>query len=732
MNDIGRLPVRTCIILMLLALLQTGSLWAATQHTVRVAETLSGIAKQYGVSVSQLRAWNQLDSDTIQIGQRLTVAIDKYKVRAGDTLSGIALRFGLSLDDLRRFNGLKSDRLAIGQSLRLKAPSTVTRNRPQADRNRPQADRNRPQADRSRSAADTYKVRRGDTLSEIAVAQRVSLASLRQINGLKGDRLAIGQVLRLRTPPPRDEEDTPELYTVRPGDNLSAIGARFDVGLRMLRQLNGLTGDLISPGQKLRLRPTLTEEGIHVVQAGQTLSEIAVLHSVGLSQLRRINGIDSDLIRIGQKLRLRSTPTTVHVVERGDALWEIARAYGMTVSRVRELNDLTGDRIYPGQELVLEASAEHRFATYTVRRGDNLSEIAQLHQMGVDEIRRLNELNETVIHPGQKLRVRPLNAHRQWIEQSDIPWDQLLVHPASLKRIDLANGPYFSTRPKADSQRSTEYFELHPTSPLTTFQQARLVFKQFEDAIEDVGLLSEALSGWHIVLDPGHGGVDPGAIVPTVDGEGRRLFVVEDEYVYDVALRAYVLFRLHGANVDITLLSPNHLFRHSEPSTMTFVHEQNEVFNSLVYNRPNRPSVWPTGNPSGLRARVQIAREAFQGVPKERTIFLSFHADIDHNSPAAPLVLYYESRDGRQRDNASRRFARSLLPALGAGAHTRGQSLGVLRHNPAGVKALVEVANLAHVDHAWALRFETLRHRNAEKVVRGVLDYVGGRRLAQR
>jgi hypothetical protein len=48
------------------------------------------------------------------------------------------------------------------------------------------------------------------------------------------------------------------------------------------------------------------------------------------------------------------------------------------------------------------------------------------------------------------------------------------------------------------------------------------------------------------------------------------------------------------------------------------------------------------------------------------------------------------------------------------------------------VKALVEIRNLAYVDHAWALRFEQLRHRDAEKIVRGVLDYARGRRLAGR
>lgn len=706
-NKIRRLCLGWCGLVCLLTLTWTTSVSAATKHTVRRAETLSGIAKRYGVSVAQLRTWNRLSGDAIQIGQQLTVDVTQYTVKSGDTLSEIALRFGLTVDKLRRYNGLDSDVLIIGQKLRLKA--TVTRNRP---------------------PTDSYKVRRGDTLSEIAVHHGLPLSELRELNDLSDDRIQIGQVLQVRAA--QRPAEAPQTYTVKRGDNLSAIGARFDVGLRMLRQLNGLTGDHISPGQKLRLRPSATEEGIHVVLAGQTLSQIALLHDVELSQLRQINGLDGDLIRIGQKLRLRSTPTTVHVVERGDALWEIARAYGMTVARVRELNDLSGSRIYPGQELALEASAERRFADYTVRRGDNLSEIAQLHQMSVDEVRRLNSIDGSIIHPGQKLRVRPLNAQRHWVEQSEIPWDQLLVHPASVGRIEAANGPYFSKRPKADSQTGRQYFELHPRSPLAALKQARQLWKGFDTAIDKVGRLSDALSGWHVVLDPGHGGVDPGAIVPTVDGNGQRLFIVEDEYVYDVAVRAYVLFRLHGANVDITILSPNHLFRQTAPPTQTFVHEQNEIFNHYGHNRSNRPSAWPMGNPDDLKMRVQIAREAFQGADASRTIFLSLHADITPNAPAAPLVLYYEGRRGRNRDNASRRFAQAMLPALGADAHTRGQSLGVLRNNPAGVKALVEVGNLFHVEDAWALRYEQLRHRNAEKVVRGVLDYAGGRRLARR
>ncbi len=55
-----------------------------------------------------------------------------------------------------------------------------------------------------------------------------------------------------------------------------------------------------------------------------------------------------------------------------------------------------------------------------------------------------------------------------------------------------------------------------------------------------------------MVLDPGHGGIDPGAIVEAKDDAGASYFIVEDEYVYDLALRVYVLLRRHGATVTLT------------------------------------------------------------------------------------------------------------------------------------------------------------------------------------
>ena len=709
-------------------------LTSARVHTVRSAETLSDIALRYRVSVPELKRWNRLADDRILIGQRLSIASpDKgggkgsYVVRPGDSLSQIAARTGVSVTRLKRANGLVRDRIFTGQKLRL------------------------PAAGGSEPKPTRHTVHRGETLSEIALAYGVELASLRRLNAITGDRIAAGQRLALRAEPEtvrpsstrlapsqrrpsaaEEEEDVLE-YVVRIGDTLSEIAQRFDVSLGLLRQLNRLDKDRIFPGQKLRVRPSREDEGIHIVSRGETLSAIAVRYGLELSALREINGVEGDRILIGQKLRLRQASTAIHVVERGDALWEIARAYGMTVGELKELNGLASDRIYPGQELELNSEkAVHQLAAYTIVKGDNLSEIARLHQMTVAELKKLNHLRGSVIHPGQQLRVRPLLGRGDWLEQAEIRWADLQIAPAGLSRLEAGNGPYFMRRPKADQQKSKNYYEGHPASPLATYRQARKVWEGFERAVSGMGRLSDDLRGWHIVLDPGHGGSDPGAVGKTHDGRGNELFVVEDEYVYDMAMRVYVLLRLHGARVSMTLLSPNHLIRGSSPPALTFVNEKNEVYNSLELNKRNRTAQWPNGSRKGLAARVRIAREAFAGVPSHRCVFLSFHADIDPRAPEAPLVLYYESRDGRRRDNPSRQFAKSLLPALGAGARTRGQNLGVLRDNPAGVKALVEMRNLAYVDQAWALRFEQLRHRDAEKLVKGVLDYVRQRRLSAR
>ena len=631
-----------------------------------------------------------------------------HMVKRGETLSGIAVRYRVSQRQIKRWNKLRSSRIHADQRLKVGPPAR---------------------------SGDWYRVRRGDTLSKIARQFAVSVDKLKAINHLAGDVIHVGQKLRLQSTTPArsaladDHDEDLHEYTVRRGDTLSKIARRFDVALSFLLQLNQLKSDQILIGQKLRLRASRLEEAVHVVQEGETLTEIAKRYRVSISQLQHLNALVGDRILIGQKLRLKDAESTVHIVERGDALWEIARAYGISVYRLKMLNGLSSNLIYPGQELKLypdqklepnaAPTSGPRLATYVVQRGDNLGQIARLHQMSVAELTRINKLKgNAVIHPGDPLKVRPM---LRWVELSEINWDDLQIHRADMPKIASDNGPYYFSRPRKASQPRKTYYEGHPKSPLQTYKQAMRLWREFESKVGRMGRLSSRLEGWHIVLDPGHGGLDPGAVVSTRDDNGKRLYVVEDEYVFDIALRVYVLVRLHGAHATMTLLSPNHLIRQNEPSTQTFVNEKNEVYNLAAYNQTNKLSAWPRG--SNLSTRVRIARQAFANVPRGRRIFLSFHADVNPKGPEAPLVLYYKSSRSGSVDSKSRRLASSLLPALGAGTRIRGQGLGVLRNNPADFKVLIELRNMAYRDHVWELRFKDKRHRDAEKVVQGLLDH---------
>ena len=676
-------------------------------YTVKRGDTLSDIALTHKISVEQLRRWNNIHGHKIFSGQKLLLSPNSrsghYVVKSGDTLSEIARWFGVPLSSLRHLNHITRDRIYPGQRLKIHS-----------------------MADRQRQPLN-HLVKRGDTLWGIARDYKLSLSELKEMNELKTSRIIPGMQLKVLEISKKAEfEDEPFEYVVKKGDSLSAISQRFHVGLYLLRQLNRLKSDRIHPGQKLQLRPSSLDEAVHVVRAGENLSTIASKYKIKLRDLIRINGIDGSKILVGQKLRLKITPSHVHMVERGDALWEIARAYGLTVKELKELNGLTADRIYPGQELQLGSILRAPLDAYTVKRGDYLRRIARLHQMSVSELKQLNDLRSSVIYPGQKLKVNPiLRKSHQSSAIGEIRWDKFVKSLKGLQRISADNGPYYGRRPTASLQKTDFYYEGSSQSLRRNYQQATKLLGAFDQAIDRMGHLSSDLRGWHFVLDPGHGGLDPGAVVEHVDENGKRAYVVEDEYVYDVALRVYVMLRRHGANVTMTLLSPNHLIRSSSLIERTFVNEKNEVYNSASFNRGNRRSNWPKGGRKGnLSQRVRISRTAFKNVPKKRRIFLSFHADIDHGSLEAPLVLYYENRRSRRLDVVSRNFSKGILSALGAGAYTRGQNLAVLRNNPAHVKVLFELRNLAYTDHAWALRFEELRQRDAEKVVQGVLEYV--------
>lgn len=96
-------------------------------YTVAPGDTLFGIALRYDISTADIRRWNRMTSDTIVVGQELTLHVSgghgdrrriEHEVSSGDTGLGIALEYDVTLDQLRRWNpSLNPDRLRIGQEI---------------------------------------------------------------------------------------------------------------------------------------------------------------------------------------------------------------------------------------------------------------------------------------------------------------------------------------------------------------------------------------------------------------------------------------------------------------------------------------------------------------------------------------------------------------------------------------------------------------------------------------
>jgi N-acetylmuramoyl-L-alanine amidase len=225
-----------------------------------------------------------------------------------------------------------------------------------------------------------------------------------------------------------------------------------------------------------------------------------------------------------------------------------------------------------------------------------------------------------------------------------------------------------------------------------------------------------------VVIDPGHGGLDPGAIVKSSDGSGKDMWITEHEYVYDISLRVYALLKRHGARVEMTVLAPNHLIRETKPANNTLINEKNQVYNDLALNASDDNQAWPAGSATGLDRRIQIADKAFAGVSTGKRVFVSLHADNNPSSPLGTGVYALETTTGGV-DTKSKAFADKLVPFLGANAYARTQNLGVLRGNDADYKVLVEVHNLASDEQSWAMRSGNSRQLSAQKIVRGLLEY---------
>lgn len=89
----------------------------------------------------------------------------------------------------------------------------------------------------------------------------------------------------------------------------------------------------------------------HTVKSGDTLWELAQDYNTSVAKLKELNGLKSDLLSIGQVLRVNDNAPQYHVVKSGDTLWGLSRDYKTTVAKIKSLNGLKSDVIGVGDKL---------------------------------------------------------------------------------------------------------------------------------------------------------------------------------------------------------------------------------------------------------------------------------------------------------------------------------------------------------------------------------------------
>ena len=270
-----------------------------------------------------------------------------YTVKAGDTLFGISNQFGVSVTDLATLNNVTASTLQIGQILNIPVNTGTNPNN-----------------------MFMYTVVAGDSLYKIARKYNTTVDEIIKLNNLKTNNLSIGQVLRIpETYTKEDEMQLPEFinYTVKKGDNLYSIAKNNNIDINTIIKDNGLTSNVLTIGQNLKIRSAKTEieecygEDYkeddnqnyinYIVKKGDSLYKIANTYSTSVTNIVNLNDLKSNNLSIGQVLKIPTNNQNTYTVKKGDSLYSIAKKFNTTVSNLKSKNNLTTNTLSIGQIL---------------------------------------------------------------------------------------------------------------------------------------------------------------------------------------------------------------------------------------------------------------------------------------------------------------------------------------------------------------------------------------------
>ncbi|MFH0733703.1 MAG: LysM peptidoglycan-binding domain-containing protein [bacterium] len=246
-----------------------------TKYKVKRGDNLGEISKKFDVTIAELRSWNNLKGNRIAAGTVLTIKnnetttslgdnnkkrssnVVSYSVKTGDSIGEIADNFGVSIEEIKKWNNLTSNKIVAGTNLSIFSDIDKTSN---SKTNRAVTKENNNESNNSSS----YIVKKGDSIGKIAAKFSVSTANIRLWNNISGDDIKAGQELTINsssknntttvnTKEKSNTKNSLKTHTVKNGENLWVIAKKYSISVNQLKEINKLATEKVAVGQKLNI-----------------------------------------------------------------------------------------------------------------------------------------------------------------------------------------------------------------------------------------------------------------------------------------------------------------------------------------------------------------------------------------------------------------------------------------------------------------------------------------------
>jgi membrane-bound lytic murein transglycosylase D len=252
-----------------------------------------------------------------------------YKVKKGDNLSDIAERYSVTMTDIKRWNNLRSNNVQLGRKLKIQSEQEVVAvvNKPEKEVKKPFIKEAKTEivVEKQTESTKEYIAQAGDNLFSIARENKVTVADLKRWNNIaeETNNVYAGEKLKITGDKAFNESVAKvknTYYTVIKGDNLSQIATKNGVTMSEIKEWNNLKDNNVRVGEKLKIETsqevventkkdkknkTKKEESkLYTVKSGDSLTSISQKHNTTVAAIKKLNGRKVDNLQPGMKIKI--------------------------------------------------------------------------------------------------------------------------------------------------------------------------------------------------------------------------------------------------------------------------------------------------------------------------------------------------------------------------------------------------------------------------------------------